>query len=62
MWKVSLRGLAENVLQALRILQAGHLHEDAVGALALDDRLGRAELVDAAADTSIDWVTAAPTR
>ena len=45
-----LGGLAENVLQPLRILQARHLDQDAVGALALDDRLGGAEFVDAPAD------------
>ena len=45
-----LGGLAENVLQPLRVLQARHLDQDAVVALALDDRFGRAELVDAAAD------------
>ena len=33
-----------------RILQARHLDQDAVGALALDQRLDRAELVDAALD------------
>ena len=42
--------LAENVLQPLRVLQARHLHQDAVRALALDDRLGGAEFVDAPAD------------
>ena len=45
-----LRGRAENFLEAIRVLQARHLHEDAVGALALDVRLGRAERVDAPAD------------
>ena len=45
-----LGGLAKNVLEALRILQARHLDQDAVGALPLDDRLGGAELVDASAD------------
>jgi hypothetical protein len=44
-WKVSLCGLAENLLQALRILQARNLDEDAVGALALDDRFGGPEFV-----------------
>ena len=34
---------AEELLEALRILQARHLDQDAVGALALDVRLGRAE-------------------
>ena len=41
---------AEDLLQPLRILQARHLDQDAVGALALDVRLGRAARVDAAAD------------
>ena len=45
-----LGGLAENVLETLRILQARHLNQNAVRALALDDRLGGAEFVDAAAD------------
>ncbi len=45
-----LGGLAKNVLEALRILQARHLDQDAVGALPLDDRLGGAEFVDAFAD------------
>ena len=48
--ELELGGLAEDLLQPLRILQARHLDEDAVGALALDVRLGRAERVDAAAD------------
>ena len=42
--------LAENVLKALRILKTRDLDENTVYALALDDRFGRAELVDAAAD------------
>ncbi len=45
-----LGGLAEQRLQARGILQARHLHLDAVGALALDRRLGGAELVDTLAD------------
>src|SRR5262249_20102098 len=45
-----LGGLAEYVLQPLRVLQAGHLYDDAVVALTLDHRLGGAELVDALAD------------
>ena len=44
-----LRGPAEDILQTLRVLQARHLDEDAVGALALDVGLGRAERVDAPA-------------
>ena len=44
-----LRGRAQQILEALRILQARHLHQHAVGALALDVRLGRAERVDAPA-------------
>ena len=47
--ELELGGPAEDILQALRVLQAGHLDEDAVGALALDVRLGRAERVDAPA-------------
>ncbi len=43
------RGAAEDVLGARRVLHAGQLHDDAVGALLLDDRLGDAELVDAVA-------------
>src|SRR5690606_34581348 len=45
-----LGGLAEKVLQALRIAEARNLDENAVVALALDDRLGGAEFVYAAAD------------
>ena len=45
-----LRRLADERLQALRIAEAGRLDQDAVVALALDARLGRAELVDAAVD------------
>ena len=48
--EVELRGLAENLLQPRRILQARHLHENAAGALALDGRLDQAKLVDAALD------------
>ena len=43
------RGAAEDVLRARRVLHAGQLHDDALGALLLDDRLGDAELVDAVA-------------
>ncbi len=45
-----LRGLAEDILEPLRVLQAGHLDEDAVDALALDQRLDGADLVDAPLD------------
>ena len=48
--ELELAGLAEKLLEPLRVLQARHLDEDAVGALALDARLGRAGGVDAAAD------------
>ena len=48
--EIELRGLAENLLQPRRVLQARHLHQNAVGALALDRRLDQAELVDAALD------------
>ena len=40
---------AEQLAQARRILQAGQLDEDAVGADALDRRFGDADLVDALA-------------
>ena len=40
---------AENFLELARILQTGHLDENAIVALALDIRLGRAERIDAAA-------------
>ena len=43
-------GLAEQFLQPRRVLQSGHLHQDAVHPLTLDRRLHRAELVDAAFD------------
>ncbi len=42
--------LSKNVLEALRVLEARHLNENAVYALPLDDRLGGAELVDAPPD------------
>ena len=38
---------AENVLGARGILHAGQLHDHAIRALLLDDRLGHAKLVDA---------------
>ena len=40
-------GAAEDVLRLGGVLHAGQLHDDAVGALLLDHRLGDAELVDA---------------
>ena len=39
-------GTAQDVLGACRVLHAGQLHHDPVGALALDDRLGHAQFVD----------------
>ena len=48
--KIELRGLAENFLQPRRVLQARHLDENAVGALALDGRLDQPEFIDAALD------------
>ena len=45
-----LGGLAEDFLQMGRVLQTRHLHQDAIVALALDQRLDGAELVDAALD------------
>jgi hypothetical protein len=48
--ELELGGLAEQLLEARRVLQARHLHEDAVGALLLDRGFGGAERVDAAAD------------
>ena len=48
--KIEFGGLAENLLQSRRVLQTGHLHQNAVGAFALDRRLDQAELVDAALD------------
>ena len=44
-----LRGRAEQFAQTRRVLQAGKLDEDAVGADALDRRFGDADLVDALA-------------
>ena len=43
------RRAAEDVLRPRRVLHARKLHDDPVGALLLDDRLGDAELVDAVA-------------
>jgi hypothetical protein len=40
------RGAADNVLGTGRVLHARQLHDDPVGALLLDDRLGDAELID----------------
>ena len=45
-----LGGLADDVDELLRIAETGHLHQDTVGALALDRRLDQAELVDAPLD------------
>ncbi len=43
------RRAAEDVLRARGVLHAGQLHDDALGALLLDDRLGHAQLVHAVA-------------
>jgi hypothetical protein len=48
--EVELGGLAEQLLEPGRVLQAWHLHQNAVGALPLNERLDGAELVDAAFD------------
>ena len=45
-----LRGLVQKILEALGVVETGHLNENAVGALALDDGFGGAEFVDTAAD------------
>src|SRR5690606_11023775 len=45
-----LRGLAQQVLERLRVLEAGHIDDDAIVALADDRRLARAERVDPLAD------------
>ena len=45
--EIELGGLAQNLLEPRRILQARHLHQNAVGAFALDARLDEAKLVDA---------------
>ena len=50
MRKSSLAVLPSSCFEPGRILQARHLHQDAVGAFALDQRLDRAELVDAPLD------------
>ena len=47
--ELELRRRAEDLLQPPRVLQARHLDEDAVRALALDVGLGRAQRVDAPA-------------
>ena len=44
------RGPADQLLRALRVLDAGELDEDLVISLPLDGRLGDAELVDPVAD------------
>src|SRR5262249_52979154 len=46
--KCELRGFADDLLEVRRILQPGHLDENAIDALALDARLDGAELVDTA--------------
>ena len=43
-------GVLDEVLDALGVVDPGQLHEDPVGALPRDQRLGNAELVDAVAD------------
>ena len=43
------RCAAENVLGARRVLHAGQLHDDAIGALLLHNRFGDAEFVDTVA-------------
>ncbi len=48
--ELEFRGLAENCLELLGVLQPRHLHDDAIVALAHDARLARAKRVDAAAD------------
>ena len=55
--EVHLRRLAEQCLQLGRIVEARHLHQDSVEALLLDDRFGRTEFVDTAAD-DLDCCTA----
>src|SRR5262249_7882639 len=45
--EIELGGLAQEFLESLRVLQARHLHQDAVDALALDQRLDGAKLIDA---------------
>ena len=48
--ELELAGLADQLLQPLDVLDAGHLHEHAVTSLALDAGLGRAERIDAPPD------------
>ncbi len=48
-FKFQLGGLADEVQGPLGVLDAGKLHHDIVGALAHQDRLGHAKLVDAVA-------------
>ena len=50
MRKSSLAVLPSSSFSRVRVLQARHLHQDAVDALALDRRLDGAEFVDAALD------------
>ncbi len=44
------RCLADEILEALGIAKAGHLYQNPIVALPLDDRLGGSHLVDTAAD------------
>src|SRR3546814_16254592 len=48
--KFQLRGLADQILQFLRIVEPRHLDDDAVVAFADDRRFARAERIDAAVD------------
>ena len=48
--EIELGGLAEQLLEPGRILQAGHLDQNAVGTFALDQRLDGAEFIDAPLD------------
>ena len=49
--QLELRGRADDFLRAVDVGHAGQLHQDLIGgAVARDDRLGDAELVDAALD------------
>ena len=48
--EIHLRGFAEDFLQPCRVLQSRHLNQHAIETLALDQRLDRAEFVDALFD------------
>ncbi len=48
--ELELRGFAENALQPCRILQSGHLYQNAIKSLPLDQRLDGAQRVDALLD------------